>query len=461
MKLILSTLVLGTAAASPFTWHEGPTQAVPAAEPIGLVALERGAQDAEELRRVAAELEAQLADLRAELERTRARAEDARMEAEAEHHSEVSRALENGERGRGSIMVLDGDGQDLIELDGGHEFDEILEVHDDGDLARLMAEMHDADGPAEDLWFVEIGDREPRQVVTRRWRSAARSEGPGEAHEVHVLRGPGGPLHMEQGLVRHGSGVPTIHITIEKGDLHISADGVRSRARKAGPGSRNPRRTSRARKRKKDAEARPERNGRKKQDAPGKAKKKKALNEKPASKNARGKSRASKKAKGRKGDPSKTREKKDAPKKAKGKSRASKKAKGQKGDPSKTREKKGAPKKVNGRFSLFGDGDAEVFPASSEVEGAIWIDGEKIEFDGDDLPELRHSDVKDKVIVHGFSEGGDGAGEAFEAWLQQLIHDGETAGPSPGEASDLGAWRAVASPPPAPSSYRMGSSPAS
>lgn len=423
MKLILSTLVLGTAAASPFTWHEGPTQAVPAAEPIGLVALEPGAQDAEELRRVAAELEAQLADLRAELERTRARAEEARMEAEAEHHSEVSRALENGERGRGSIMVLDGDGQDLIELDGGHEFDEILEVHDDGDLARLMAEMHDADGPAEDLWFVEIGDSEPRQVVTRRWRSAARSEGPGEAHEVHVLRGPGGPggpLHMEQGLVRHGSGVPTIHITIEKGDLHISADGVHSRARK----------------RKKDAEARPQRNGRKKQDAQGKARKKKA-----ASKDTRRKSRASKKTKKRKGDRRKATEKKGAPKRAKGKSRASKKA-----------GKEDAPRNANGRFSLFEDTDAEVFLASREVEGTILIDGERIEFGGDDLPDLRHSDVKNKVIVYSFSKGGDGVPEAFESWLQELIDGDETAGPSADEKGDLGVRRNVASPPPAPSS---------
>ena len=420
MKLILSTLVLGTAAASPFTWHEGPTQAVPAAEPIGLVALAPGAQDAEELRRVAAELEAQLADLRAELERTRARAEEARLEAEAEHRSEVSRALENGERGRGSIMVLDGDGQDLIELDGGHEFNEILEVHDDGDLARLMAEMHDADGPAEDLWFVEIGDSEPRQVVTRRWRSAARSEGPGEAHEVHVLRGPGGPLHMEQGLVRHGSGVPTIHITIEKGDLHISADGVHSRARK----------------RKKDAEARPQRNGRKKQDAQGKARKKtKALKKKAASKDTRRKSRASKKTKKRKGDRRKATAKKSAPKKAKGKSGASKKA-----------------GKANGRFSLFGDTDAEVFLASREVEGTIVIDGERIEFDGDDLPDLRHSDVKNKVIVYSFSKGGDGVPEAFESWLQELIDGDETAGPSADEKGDLGARRAVASPPPAPSS---------
>ena len=456
MKLILPTLVLGTAAASPFTWHEGPTQAVPAAEPTRLVALERGAQDAEELRRVAAELEAQLADLRAELERTRARAEEARMEAEAEHRSEVSRVLENGERGRGSIMVLDGDGQDLIELDGGHEFNEILEVHDDGDLARLMAEMHDADGPAEDLWFVEIGDSEPRQVVTRRWRSAARSEGPGEAHEVHVLRGPGGPLHMEQGLVRHGSGVPTIHITIEKGDLHISADGVRSRARK----------------RKKDAEARPQRNGRKRQDAPGKARKKtKALKRKGASKDTRRKSRASKKTKERKGDRRKATEKKGAPKKAKGKSRTSKKAKKRKDDPRQAREKKSAPKKAkgksgaskkagkedapgkaNGRFSLFGDTDAEVFLASREVEGTIVIDGERIEFDGDDLPDLRHSDVKNKVIVYSFSKGGDGVPEAFESWLQELIDGDETAGPSADEKGDLGARRNVASPPPAPSS---------
>lgn len=383
MKLILSTLALGTAAASPFTWHEGPTQAVPAAEPIRLVALEPGAQDAEELRRVAAELEAQLVDLRAELERTRARAEEARMRAEAEHRSEVSRVLENGERGR--------------------------------------------------------------QVIARRWHPAARSEGLGEAHEVHVVRGPDGPLQLRQGLVRHDAGVRTIHITIEKGDLHINADGVRSRAREADPGSRNPRRASRARKRKKDAEARPERNGRKKRDAPRKArkkKKKKALNKKAASK----------KAKGRKDDPRKTGEKKAAPEKAKGKSRAPKKAKGRKDDPRKRREKKTAPKKTNGRFSLFGDGDAEVFLASPEVEGTIWIDGEKIEFDGDDLPDLRHSDVKDKVIVHGFSKGGDGAGEAFEAWLQELINDGETAGPSPDEASDLGAWRAVASPPPAPTS---------
>lgn len=456
MKLILSTLVLGTAAASPFTWHGGPTLAVPAAEPIRLVALEPGAQDAEELRRVAAELEAQLADLRAELERTRARAEEARREAEAEHRGEISRVLENGERGRGSIMVLDRDGEGLIELDGGHEFNEFLEVHDDGDFARHMAEMHGADGPAETSWVVAIGDREPRQVVARRWRSAARSEGPGEAHEVHVLRGPGGPLHMEQGLVRHGSGVPTIHITIEKGDLHISADGVHSRARK----------------RKKDAEARPQRNGRKKQDAPGKARKKtKALKRKAASKDTRRKSRASKKTKKRKGDRRKATEKKDAPKKAKGKSRTSKKAKKRKDDPRKAREKKSAPKKAkgksgaskkagkedapgkaNGRFSLFGDTDAEVFLASREVEGTIVIDGERIEFDGDDLPDLRHSDVKNKVIVYSFSKGGDGVPEAFESWLQELIDGDETAGPSADEKGDLGARRNVASPPPAPSS---------
>ena len=87
MKLILSTLVLGAAAASPFTRPEGPKQA--ATEPIRIVALEPGAQDTEELRRVAAELEAQLADLRAELERTRARAEEARREAEALVHEQA------------------------------------------------------------------------------------------------------------------------------------------------------------------------------------------------------------------------------------------------------------------------------------------------------------------------------------------------------------------------------------
>ena len=78
MKLILSTLALGTAAASPFVQHEGPTRVESAAEPTSLVtvALESDATPAapgdEELKRTAAELEAQLADLRAELEGMRA-----------------------------------------------------------------------------------------------------------------------------------------------------------------------------------------------------------------------------------------------------------------------------------------------------------------------------------------------------------------------------------------------------
>lgn len=476
MKLILSTLALGTAVVSPSAQHEGSTQAGSAAGPIGLVTVALttdaapAAQDSEELKRAAAALEAQLADLRAELEGMRAhlaeqetsgrksvdaeratgrrarrpeardRREEARRRAivertranlglEAEHRN--GRALENAEGRHGSIMVLKGDGQHVIQL------------HDDGDLAEGIAELRGADGPAGAAWAIADGRGEPRKVVTRRWRPAPRSEGPGEKHEVHVLRGPGGPIHMEQELLRHGPGGQTIHIIVEKGDLYIGADGVRSRAGHADPSSGHPHRTSKARERTQDAEARPRRIEREKQEAPGKAEKKtRALKKKAASRKAerrsgaskKGKKKAPRKTKEGKGGPKKTKERNGATKKAKEKSSASKKgkkeaprkAKERRAEPKKTKEKnsdlkkakgkdalrkapkkdaqkKDARKKTKGkktkeRFSLLGDGDAEVFLAKPETQGAI---------------------------VHGFS--GEGVAEALEAKLQSLLDGGEIA----------------------------------
>ena len=433
MKLILSTLALGTAAASPFVQHEGPTRVESAAEPTSLVtvALESDATPAapgdEELKRTAAELEAQLADLRAELQGMRARLageetsgrrrvdaeratgtrarrpvardreEEARRRAivrrtravndealrevaEAERRGVIVRVLENAEGRQGSIMVPEGDGQRVIQLDGDHDFNETLELHDDGDLAERIAELH---GAAETAWAIAVDRGEPRKVVTRRWRFAPRSEGPGEEHELHVLRGPGGPPQTEQGVLWHGSGGQTIHITVEKGDLHISADGVRSRAGEADPSHRNPRRASRARENKKNAEARARRIERKKQDPPGKTRKKtRALKKKAAPKKARrksgvskkGKKEAPRKARERRGEPKTTKEKNGALKKAKGKNGASKK--GKKEAPRKAKERKDGSKKPKGkktkeRFSLLGAGDAEVLLAKPEIHGTI------------------------------------------------------------------------------------------